>query len=255
MPQDWKTGGELVPSRNSSQASGGNQHYTEERGRDSDSDSVMAEKRKRIASSPKQCCSGGEGTPVREKARKPEKRAECLAGYDLSHVLGSPTLSSFARAGCGRSQSGKTWSPAVTPESGAGGWLEHRSPALRGTSGALGASSALAPPENTSPGSFLPRMGAARARPAPRRAPRSRVRARRAASGRRTLSSRTLCSGCGPRWNSTSRRRCSSAISAGGSPGRRAPRPPSLPPRLLSEPLRSNSPPPPPRHLPKGKTP
>lgn len=116
---------------------------------------------------------------------------------------------------------------------------------------ALGSLSSLPPPENISPGYLLPRKGAVRAQRAPQRVWLSRVRARDAASGRRTRSSRTRCGDCGLRWNSTSRRRCSSATSAGGSA---APGLSALPPLHLGEPprsqIRST-----PRHLPKEKTP
>ena len=88
--------------------------------------------------------------------------------------------------------------------------------------------SAIEPPANGSCGCFLPRRRAARARRAPpkARAQRSSSPARDAASGRRTRSSRRQWSGCRPRWNSTSRRRCSSATSAGRSEA------PSFPPSL-----------------------
>lgn len=114
--------------------------------------------------------------------------------------------------------------------------------------------SAIVPPANGSCDCFLPRKEAARARKLPpkARAPWNRSLATDVASGRRTPSSRKPCSGCRRRWSSTSRRRCSSATSAGGAslPPSLAP---SLPPLLLGEPLGSKigslS-----QHLPKEKT-
>lgn len=115
--------------------------------------------------------------------------------------------------------------------------------------------SAIVPPANGSCDCFLPRKEAARARKLPpkARAPWNRSPAAMdVASGRRTPSSRRPCSGCRRRWSSTSRRRCSSATSAGGAslPPSLAP---SLPPLLLGEPLGSKigslS-----QHLPKEKT-
>lgn len=163
------------------------------------------------------------------------KYVPCLASFHLSHVLGSLASLNFLRARCGQLSKQENFkrldvsSRIRSQEPGArfgSRPAEHRSPSSPAQV-ALCALSAFAPPENLSPGYLLPRSGATRARRAPRRAPLSRARAREAASGRRTRSSRTQCGGCGPRWSSTSRRRCGSATSAGGSAG---PERPSLPP-------------------------